>query len=212
MHAFYYHYVCATPSAPPADEYEDPTSPDFEIPVKSREVKQVKQIKQINQIKQTEISKSNEEKRKSSNSLSNEDNIRIEPSIFYKLFSNIKTNLLLKNLQDRHNDYDDENNDYLLLKGEDRAIIDRRHVFQVLYNEKMKDKYILNYASNNEFLHGLYKRACYSTIHVIDYRLIEIIKSGFEKRKFNNKEKKMITKIIDIVYAKDLKNKLLCFL
>ena len=191
------------PSAPPADcvqsEVEDPKNyPNIYPEVPPISVKKINiPVPIVKDIKEIKKEPTEEDILKLK---------RIKPSYFYKINSNLKTNLLLKNLQKKDWRIDNIN----LLKGEDRAIVDRRHVYHIIDNMCFYNSFILDYASNMEFLEGLYNFTIEKNKRSGGYYASEfsVITDGIKNRKFNKSEKKILGKIINITRNSLLNNDL----
>jgi hypothetical protein len=204
-----------SPTAPPAElieniSSEDPISIDVNHPKIYPKIPPLPSNKDNNI---SNIKKEIKEEKGSKNKLENQMKLkRLKPNLFFELNSNLKTNLLLKNIKQ---DYDYENN-HNLLKGSDRAIIDRRHVFQIIKGFNNKNEFIIDYATNVEFLLGVLKFFEYNGCSLIFYSQEKIIFNNFKNRKFDKKEKKLIGKIINSKYptyiSSDIKDKLIKFL
>jgi hypothetical protein len=129
---------------------------------------------------------------------------RIAPGIFYQFNSNYKTNLLIKRLSD---DCFMENLNNLV-SGDDRAIVDRRHVGLIINYSNTSQKHILDYATNMEFIYGIEYILKNYPNDTLDYNQECIIKNEAKKRNFTLKEKKylghLIQKYDNHSFSKDL--------
>ncbi len=117
---------------------------------------------------------------------------RQEPGWFYIFNSNYKTNLLLQSL----NRGSILNNNFKeLLSEPNKAIVDRRHVYYIIFNRHYYEIYILENASNKEFLIGLNK-VLSNSYASIDANREQIITAGFKDRSLSEPEKKFLARII----------------
>jgi len=120
---------------------------------------------------------------------------------------NLKTILLLQNLRDEYafERFDNTN----LLKGNDKAIVDRRHVSEIVQKINKSNTYILKYANNIEFLHGVLDGF---SIHFFCEPQEEIVLNGMENRTLNDEEKKLLAKIFTNLGSEQFKNKILNYI
>jgi hypothetical protein len=179
------------PSAPPAEsvknsegnfDCEDPSSieesPEIVKNEKSVKKDKIKEVKQVEKIAKTEKNIIEEK--------------RIKPKENYEKVSNMKTIILLQNLCDNNNNLNYTN----LLKGKDRAIIDRRHVYAILISGKRTYNFILDYACNTEFLLGLELALKKETYEHFSQIFRESCALGINGRNFEESEKYILGNII----------------
>jgi hypothetical protein len=171
-------YNTPQPSAPVADELSMDPVDSISIETHSTEPKYKIEVENmINEQIKGEIMKKNK---------------RLSPSIFYLINSNYKTSMLLKRLKD---DCFLEDLSSLLL-GDNRAIVDRRHVALIIYYGIITKTYILDYATNMEYLRGLELALTNNSGYLTD-KQDEIIMNDMSNRVFSLKEKRYLACIIN---------------